>query len=104
MKRREIIVKGRRRPTGTKHKAADLVDPRLDLQRLPYLTFPQAAVYLGYKTVPALKMAVQRGTIEPWCITKLGRSVRFIREALDQLLQKKERLALANRRAHGEGA
>lgn len=57
----------------------------VDLSRKPYLTTAEAAAYLSI-TEKALRRRMQRGTIPVWCYSHLGRSLRFSRAALDELL------------------
>jgi hypothetical protein len=59
----------------------------------PYLSSDEAVAYLSLPTRNALKQRMKRGTIPVWCYTRLGGSLRFIRSALDDLLQVRERQA-----------
>lgn len=58
----------------------------VDLSRKPWLTPVEAAAHLSLPTVDALRSRMKRGSVPPWCWTKLGGSLRFSRVALDQLL------------------
>lgn len=63
------------------------VEPQaIDLSRKPWLNPREAALYLSLSTVDALRCRMKRGTVPPWCWSKLGGSLRFSRVALDQLL------------------
>lgn len=64
------------------------VDPQtlVDLSRKPWLSPREAALYLSLPTVDSLRCRMKRGTVPPWCWTKLGGSLRFSRVALDELL------------------
>lgn len=61
------------------------------LSEKPYLSSDEAVEYLSLPSRNALKQRMHRKTIPIWCYTRLGRSVRFIRSALDELMQSKER-------------
>lgn len=57
-----------------------------DLNRRVWLSVEQAAHYLGISE-NALRCRMKRGTVPAWCYSRgLGRSVRFMRAALDELL------------------
>jgi len=104
VQRGQVVREGRGRAAQAKLKPTDLTDAALDLSREVYLTLAQAARYLK-RSVGAVKMLKKRGVIPPYCYTYLGGSLLFIREALDELLQKKERLQLARSGSdavHGE--
>lgn len=66
--------------------APDDEAPAVDLSRKAWLSPREAALYLGLRTVEALRSRLKRGTVPPWCWTKLGGSLRFSRVALDELL------------------
>lgn len=61
----------------------------------PYLSLRKAADYMDL-TEKALRRRVERGTVPAWCYSRVGRSYRFMRAALDQLL------APADERGHGD--
>ena len=58
-----------------------------------YLSYAHAAAYLDI-TVEALKHRVKRGTVPAWCWTRMGgKSIRFIKSALDEWMVPAERRA-----------
>lgn len=74
--------------------------PHDQLSQRVYLTTREAATYLGLPSVEALQQRVRRGKIDPstgippWCWTRMGsKSLRFLRAALDEWLQPKDRAA-----------
>lgn len=50
----------------------------------PYLTWQEAAAYLGLSSKSALRGRIRRGTLPRWCWTNTLGELRFIRSALDQ--------------------
>jgi hypothetical protein len=65
----------------------------LPLTEKPYLTAEETVVYLGLSSLNALHQRMKRGTIPIWCYTHLGRSLRFLRAALDEHLVPADRAA-----------
>ncbi len=65
----------------------------LPLTEKPYLTAEETVVYLGLSSLNALHHRMKRGTIPIWCYTHLGRSLRFLRTALDEHLIPADRAA-----------
>jgi excisionase family DNA binding protein len=58
-----------------------------------YLSYAQAAEYLGLPSVNALKHRVKRGTVPAWCWTRMGgKSIRFIKSALDEWMVPADRV------------
>jgi predicted DNA-binding transcriptional regulator AlpA len=54
----------------------------------PYLTSLEAVEYLSLPSLNALQQRMKRKTIPAWCWTRMGgKSLRFIRAALDEWLQ-----------------
>jgi predicted DNA-binding transcriptional regulator AlpA len=69
----------------------------------PYLTSREAVQYLGLPSVNALKQRMKRGTIPTWCWTRMGgKSLRFVRAALDEWLQPADRTGALALVAHGQ--
>jgi hypothetical protein len=104
VKRSQVVTERGRRAAKAKLKAADLHDAPLDLSRATYLTLAECANYMRLST-GAVKMRKKRGAIPGYCYSYVGGSLRFIREAIDELFQKKERVQLARTGAdavHGE--
>jgi hypothetical protein len=60
----------------------------------PYLTPERAVAYLDLPSLNALRKRVRTGCIPSWCWTRMGgKSVRFIKSALDEWLQGERRRA-----------
>lgn len=57
----------------------------LSLNEKRYLTIEEAAEYLSL-SVNAIRHRMKRKTIPVYCMTHLGRSLRFLREELDALM------------------
>ena len=68
-------------------------DDHEDLARKPYLTSVEAVAYLSLPSLKALHARVARGTVPAWTYSRIGRSFRFNRAALDELLNPPERQA-----------
>lgn len=56
------------------------------LSKLTWLTAREAAMYLRLPNTNALRRRIERGTLPDWCWSRLGRSYRFNRRALDELM------------------
>ena len=69
-----------------------------------YLTVRQAAEYLQLPSESALRKQMNRGSIPAWCYSRLGRSIRLIRSALDEMMQDEgRRWARAAAKARRDG-
>lgn len=72
--------------------------PRADaitLAHQPYLTSRETVAYLRLPSLNALRQRMKRGSIPMWCWTRMGgRSLRFLRAALDDWLQTNQPSAL----------
>jgi excisionase family DNA binding protein len=64
--------------------------PGVDLSSQTYLTLAQAAEYLQLGA-GALQKQMERNAIPVWTWTRVGRSYRFLRPALDEWMQEKYR-------------
>jgi excisionase family DNA binding protein len=64
--------------------------PDVDLSCQTYLTLPQAAQYLQF-SAGSLQKQMERNAIPVWTWTRVGRSYRFLRPALDEWMQEKYR-------------
>lgn len=84
--------KSQRESGALKGLALDVTRQPVDLSTLPYLTLAEAASYLRLSE-KGLRCRMDRGTVPPWCWTRLGGSLRFNRRALDELLEPKDRKA-----------
>lgn len=92
MKRGNRVLERGGRAAQPELQAGDLNGAPLKLRSAAYLSLRHAAEYLDL-TEEALRIRVKRGTMPAWTYTRSLGSIRFIRTALDEFLQPKDRQA-----------